>query len=353
MDARAIAGISVARATPADCDGWSSYVDKSPKGTLFHDLRWGAAVKDAYGYESVNLIARRAGSIVGVLPMVDVRSALFGRSLISSAFAIGSGVLADDDAAGDALAAEALSIGRSLDVKYVELRGGAAPFTGYVEKSGLYASFSGELPDDADAILPRLPKNRRHEIRKAERLESDPTFRYRLDGTPSQFHRLYAASVRHLGTPVFPVKFPECLAARFGSDMEISIVELGGAPIAALLTFWRGARVMPYYIGGTRAARPARAYDYLYYQLMRRAVARGARVFDFGRSKIGSTHFDTKRYWGFEPTPVSYQVGLVRAKEIPNVSPTNPKFALVSAAWKRMPGFAAVLLGPLIARHLA
>jgi FemAB-related protein (PEP-CTERM system-associated) len=350
---RADAAITVAEAAPGDREAWTRYLDASADATLFHDLRWGEAVADAYGYGSVNLVARREGAVVGVLPLTDVRSALFGRSLISTAFAIGGGVVADDAAAHEALAVRALDLGREFGVNYVELRGGPAPAAGYVEKSGHYVSFSKELPADEEAVLTGLPKNRRHEVRKSERLERNPGFRYRVGGSPREFHRLYADSVRHLGTPVFPQKFPESLAARFGDDMEIAIVELDGKPAATLLSFWRGARVMPYYIGGTQAARAARAFDYLYFQLMRRAVLRGARIFDFGRSKVGSTHFDTKKYWGFEPSPIVYHVGLVRAKELPNVSPTNPKFALVSAAWRRLPAFLADRAGPLIARHLA
>lgn len=353
MDARTDAEIAIAEAGPADRAGWDGFLDQSRDATLFHDLRWGEAVKDAYGYSSLNLIARRAGNVVGVLPMIDVRSALFGRSLISTAFSIGGGVLAEDEAVRDALAVRALAVGRDLGVKYVELRGGPAPAPGYVEKSGLHVAFSKELPARVEDLLPQLPKNRRAEIKKASRLEADPTFRYRLDGTPREFHRLYADSVRHLGTPVFPAKFPECLAARFGADMEIAVIDLNGGPIATLLAFWRGPRVMPYYIGGAAAARSARAYDYLYYRLMRRAVERGARIFDFGRSKVGSTHAETKTYWGFEPTPVVYHVGLVRASELPNLSPANPKFALVAAAWKRLPAVLADGIGPLIARHLA
>lgn len=353
MDARADAEIMVSEAAPADRAPWSRYVGAKPDATLFHDLRWGEAVQSAYGYKSVNLVARRGGEIVGVLPLIDVRSALFGRSLISTAFSIGGGALADDDRALGALGRRALEIGRDLGVNYVELRGGSSPGPGYVEKSGLYAAFVKELPAKVDDILPAIPKNRRAEIKKSMRLESEAKFRYRLDGSPKDFHRLYADSVRHLGTPVFPVKFPASLAEAFGADMEIAIVDVNGAPAATLLSFWRGDRVMPYYIGGTREARSLRAFDYLYFQLMRRAVERGVRLFDFGRSKIGSTHFDTKTYWGFEPSPVVYHVGLVRAKELPNVNPTNPKFAAVSAAWKKLPAPVADAIGPMIARHLA
>ncbi|MEK7265136.1 MAG: peptidoglycan bridge formation protein FemAB, partial [Pseudomonadota bacterium] len=84
---------------------------------------------------------------------------------------------------------------------------------------------------------------------------------------------------------------------------------------------------------------------------MRRAVERGGRGFDFGRSKVGSTHFDTKKFWGFEPSPVIYHVGLVRAKAAPNVNPNNPKFARLVEIWRRLPLPVANIIGPIVARN--
>ena len=96
-----------------------------------------------------------------------------------------------------------------------------------------------------------------------------------------------------------------------------------------------------------------RAYDYLYYDLMRRAVERGVRIFDFGRSKVGSSHYATKTYWGFQPSPVYSRIGLVRASRLPNVNPNNPKFAAFVSLWKRTPLVIANTIGPALARNFA
>jgi hypothetical protein len=110
---------------------------------------------------------------------------------------------------------------------------------------------------------------------------------------------------------------------------------------------------MPYYFGATRAARDYHAFDLATWLQMRRGVERGAKVFDFGRSKYGTGSFDFKTYWGFEPKPLEYQYALVNARETPNVSPTNPKFSAATAAWRRLPVSIATLAGPMLARHLA
>jgi len=59
-----------------------------------------------------------------------------------------------------------------------------------------------------------------------------------------------------------------------------------------------------------------------------------------------------KKNWGFTPTPLSYEYHLVKAREMPDISPMNPKYRLFINAWKRLPLPMTRIIGPLIARNL-
>jgi hypothetical protein len=85
---------------------------------------------------------------------------------------------------------------------------------------------------------------------------------------------------------------------------------------------------------------------------MRRASERGVRIFDYGRSKDGTGSFHFKKNWGFAPEPLPYQYRLVRAREVPNVSPANPKYRLLVGVWRRVPLTVSNWVGPWIARSL-
>jgi hypothetical protein len=85
---------------------------------------------------------------------------------------------------------------------------------------------------------------------------------------------------------------------------------------------------------------------------MRRACDKGACTFDFGRSKVGTGTFAYKTIWGFEPEPLHHEYLLLRAGEMPNVNPLNPKYAVLIALWRRLPLCIANALGPRISRGL-
>jgi len=86
----------------------------------------------------------------------------------------------------------------------------------------------------------------------------------------------------------------------------------------------------------------------MYFALMRHAAARGCTRFDFGRSKAGTGAFAYKKNWGFEPRPLVYAA----KGEARETNPLSPKYRLQVALWKKLPLWAAIRLGPPIARGL-
>jgi FemAB-related protein (PEP-CTERM system-associated) len=326
---------------------WEDFVQGHEAAHWFHRAGWRRVVGRAYGHATPYLVARRGGEITGILPLVHVRSPLFGRALVSTGFGVEGGILARDEASLESLAREAVRLGERLGVGHVELRGGPAP-AGWETRSGVYAGFLRELPATEADNLKAIPRKKRADVRKA--LGGD--LQVEVGGSVAEFWRVYAESLRNLGTPVFPARFARAVVEEFPEETEISLVRHEGRAVAALLSFYFKDRVMPYYGGATPAARPVHAYDLLYWSLMRRAVGKGIRVFDFGRSKLGTGAFDYKRFWGFEPSPLTYAYRLVHSREIPNLNPLNPKYRAMVGAWQKLPLWAANRLGPILAAGL-
>ncbi len=165
------------------------------------------------------------------------------------------------------------------------------------------------------------------------------------------FH-VYADSVRNLGTPVFPRRYFRTLQKTFGKDCDTVIIRENGVAVSAALNFYHGNTVLPYYGGGTSQARRNGANDFLYWEVIRHAAARGYRKFDFGRSKAGTGAFAFKKNWGFVPDWLEYEYHFLPGHSMPNKNPLNPKYALMIQAWKKLPLPIANFLGPWLVRGL-
>ncbi len=162
----------------------------------------------------------------------------------------------------------------------------------------------------------------------------------------------YAESVRNLGTPVFPKKYFAILKEVFRDDCEVLTITHEGAPVAGVMSFYFKDEVLPYYGGGTFAARKLYANDFMYWQVMENAREKGLRIFDYGRSKVDSGSYRFKKHWGFEPVPLAYSYHLVKATDVPNVNPNNPKFKIFVDTWRKLPIGIANRVGPWLARQL-
>lgn len=346
--ATATAAFSATSSAVVDRDEWNAYVRAHPDGNFFQLCGWADAARAAYGYETHFITVRRAGALAGVLALTDAKTPLLGRSLVSTAFSVGGGPLADDADALAALLAEAERIGAAARVSYVECR---SDFNadGWIAKTGTHAGFIAPLIADDEKALAAVPRKRRAEIRKSLAAAADGAIVLREGVSAADFHRLYAISLHRLGTPVFPRRFLDALLAAFADDSEIIGVEAGGELVAALVNFHHRDTVLPYYVGASDKARETRAFDYIYWMTMRRAAARGLRAFDFGRSKLGSGAYQYKHLWGIEPAPVTYRLRLITASHAPDVSAANPKFATFSKLWPALPAPMVNRLGPLLA----
>jgi FemAB-related protein (PEP-CTERM system-associated) len=339
--------IEIAELGRSESAAWDAFVQQCPQASFFHRAGWKRVIEKSFGHDCHFLYARRGGAIVGVLPLVHIRSRLFGHSLISTGFTVGGGPAVMDPAALAALDERALALADRLDVDYLEYRSRAPLHDDWAQKVGLYVGFRRAIDADPERNMLAIPRKQRAMVRKgiAAGLVS------RIDADAETLHHVYAVSVRNLGTPVFAKSYFRNLLEEFGNDVDVVTITKDGAALASVMNFYFRNEVLPYYGGGLTEARPVAANDFMYWEVMRRACERGYRSFDFGRSKVGTGAYSFKKNWGFEPEPWTYEFKLRRG-ELPDVNPLNPKYRMFVAAWQRMPIALARAIGPLIVRNL-
>jgi FemAB-related protein (PEP-CTERM system-associated) len=343
-----IATTTVRPASRNDDPAWEEFVATSPQATFFHKIGWRTIFEQVLRLQTHYLIAWRESQVVGILPLVHQNEFLSGNALISAPFCVQGGPLAADEEAGAALDAAALALMEELKCSYLEFRSRKATRLGWKVRSDLYATFSRPILPDEKANLLAIPRKQRAVVRKT----IEGALVSEVDETIDRLYRVYAESVRNLGTPVFPKRYFSELKRVFRDDCDIVIVVNEGAPVSAVMNFYFRDRVMPYYGGGTAAARRIGANDFLYWEVLRRALVRGYRTFDFGRSKAHTGAFAFKKNWGFEPEWLEYEFQLRAGSSLPNKNPNNPKYRLFIETWKRLPLPVANFLGPFLIRGL-
>lgn len=335
---------------PGECARIDSYVAEHPASVFFHRPHWSLAVEKGCGQRGYYLVAERpGGGLAGCLPLTDVRSALFGRALVSTGFGTGGGAIGDDKASEAALLRSAAELGDRLGCPALELRGGPFPDE-YQVRDDVYVGFAMDLPQGEEAIIKSI-KRRHRGVRRARALELGVRIGSgRADR--SDFFRVYGESMRNLGSPVFPPRLFEAMLDLFGNEADIVTVFKGEEPVASVLNFYFKNIVHPYWGGGTWAARDCFGSELMYFETMCHASRRGCTRFDFGRSKVGSGNHSFKMNWGMEPEPLRYGIRTAPGAKPRDINPASPRNRLKVEAWKRLPLFLSNRLGPVLARGL-
>jgi FemAB-related protein (PEP-CTERM system-associated) len=322
-------------------------VRSSSGGTFYHLAGWKTIIETQLGHTAHYLLFENNSRIEGILPLVHVKSWLFGNSLISVPFLVYGGPVTATDVALQELLTAAKSLAEELGVDYLELRN-EEPLEGDWHNKASYVTFRKALDPDIDANLKAIPRKQRAMIRKGIKfgLEAEQ------DSDARRLYRVLLECKRNLGTPFFGESWLQAIKEHFRDAAEILTVTHNGTAVCSVMSFRFRDQILPYYGGGGTAARDLKGNDFMYWAVMQKACADGLRIFDYGRSSTGSGAYRFKKHWGFEPKPLHYQYHLVRAMEMPNLNPSNPKYRLLIQGWQKLPLAVANVVGPAIASKL-
>jgi FemAB-related protein (PEP-CTERM system-associated) len=327
---------------------WEQFVAHCKTATFFHRVGWRDILENVFRHRCHYLIAERRGAVCGVMPLAEVKSRLFGHALVSLPFCVYGGPAASDAIAETALIDASVDLARSLRVEYLELRNPDAKRPEW-PRQDLYVTFRKALLPIVEANLQAIPRKQRAMVRKG----MNHGLRSQIDATPERFFELYADNMHRHGTPPLSRRYFEKLVAVFGDACEVlTITDASRRPVSGVISFYFRDEVLPYYAGDTAEARGFAANDFKYWELMRRAVDRGVRVFDYGRSKCGTGSFDFKKNWGFVPSALAYEYQLLSRGDVPQNNPLNPKYRALIALWRKLPRPVVNALGPMLTRNL-
>jgi FemAB-related protein (PEP-CTERM system-associated) len=337
------------------------FLAEAPRGSGVcheHDPRWLGVLSAAMGHRTMAVVARRGGvggEMVGYLPLALVSSRLFGRFLVSLPYLNRAGVVAIDAEIAGALMDKAASLADRFAVQYLELRHqeNAIDHRSITDTRDEKARMVLELPGDADELWKSYSAKVRNQVRKGDKAGLSIRFGgvELLDG----FYAVFSTNMRDLGTPVYPRTLFGSILEAFGDSAELAVVSHEGEPVAGALLLHgevkgRIESQVPS-ASSLREAKHTNANMWMYHQLLRRAVERGAGLFDFGRSSPDSGTYRFKKQWGAIPQPTTWQYYL-RFGDVGAVRPDHPRYQRRIAAWQKLPVWVTRLVGPSIVKGI-
>lgn len=326
------------------------YLETAASSTLYHRPAWVSVVEESFGHKTFYLACGDGdGAVRGVLPLVHMKSRIFGNFLVSMPFFNYGGVCAEDEDGRSRLVEEAVRIARDAGASHIEFRQEAPLPNGFPAKT-TKVSMRLPLPASAEELMRSFPSKLRSQIRRPGK----EGMTARVGGVEDldAFYEVFAVNMRRLGTPVLPRRFFAAIFRHFPDETRICSVYRGGVPVASGFLIGFKERLEIPWASSLSEYNRYSPNMLLYWTCLEFACDRGYRVYDFGRSTAGEMTYRFKEQWGAEPLQLHWHYWLDEGRSMPDLSPGNPKYRLAIAVWKRLPLAATKILGPRVVRNI-
>ena len=328
---------------------WDDYILKSPQGSIYHLSNWKHLIKNVFGHETYLLTIKNNDNITAALPLVRLKSALFGDSLVSMPYFNYGGVIADSPEAETQLLDQAVQLAKELGVSHIEYRD-TQPREGMPVKADKI-TMTLPLAPSHDEQWATFSSKLRAQIRRPmkEGVEIQSGSLDQLD----DFYTVFSRNMRDLGTPVYPKQFFKEILDRFSKNCHIIVVRHQNQPIAAgFLIGYKNQLEIPW-ASSLREFNRISPNMALYWESLKYAIDQGYTSFDFGRCSRGSGTYKFKKQWGAQEKPFYWHYWLKDGGPLPEINPKNPKYQFAIRAWQKLPLPIANWLGPKIVKNIA
>ena len=338
--------VSLDAATPEE---WNRYVESNPAASLYHRAEWQALIKETFGHSGYYFSARdNTGHITGVLPLIRLRSRLFGDFMVSMPYFNYGGAVADHPLIEQHLMEAAAQQGARIGVSHIEFRDDTPrrELPARTEKVNMIL----HLPDNQDELWQSFTPKLRAQIRRPQREKPQVL----MGGVEylDDFYAVFSRNMRDLGTPVYSRTFFRNILDSFPDTSQLIVVRLADRPVAAaFLIGHRDTLEIPWASTLSDVNRLS-INMLLYWEILKYAIKQGYRNFDFGRSSKDSGTYRFKQQWGAQPRPLYWHYWQASGDTLPSLNPDNPRYALAIKVWQRLPLRVTTALGPLIVKNL-
>jgi len=330
-------------------DDWNRYVESNTAASIYHRAEWKQLISETFGHSGYYFAARNSdGEITGILPLIRLRSRLFGDFMVSMPYFNYGGALADHPLIEQQLMHAAVEHAAALGVRHIEFRDDT-PRDGFPVRADKVNMILA-LPYSHDALWQTFTPKLRAQIRRPQRetvqiLQGGSEF---LD----DFYSVFSRNMRDLGTPVYPKTFFNRILNSFPGNCSILVAQHDNRPAAACVLIGHRDTLEIPWASSIRDVNHLSINMLLYWEVLKYAIDHHYRQFDFGRSSKESGTYRFKQQWGARPEQLYWHYWLKSGTDLPALNPDNPRYALAIKVWSQLPLSLTTRLGPLIVKNL-
>jgi len=344
-----------------DSHSWNAFVESNPCSTPYHLWEFGQALSSTYGYERYYLLARNDDEVVGVFPLIHIRSRLFGNRLLSLPFCEYGGPLVSSNfgdlaQTAEGLFEEVLTIASSLNIDCIEIRNPSLHGE-LLENEGChvvrrYVTFEIDLSREKEHLWRSLDKKTRNSTRKAMKSELN-VYEVSQEDDLKEYFLLYLKTQNRHGSPPHDFKlFRNLFRLNAENSMKILIAEYCAKPIAGAIVFHNKRNI--YWWGGVSDPkfRHLNATDILLWKIIEWGHESGFAGLNLGRTRYGTGIYHFKKGWGGIEIPLVDFVYHAESKDASTPDPSEGKYQFLTKLWSRLPVCISRRLGPRIIKQV-
>jgi len=321
--------------------------------TVFHTAQWARVLAEAYGYRPHYALFKEGESVVGMLPIMEVRSVWTGQRGVCLPFSDECAPLITDGVMVHDLLPPILELGKSHRWDYLELRGGT-PEGMWVE-TGHFVTHDLELESSEELQLRKLRDSTRRNIQKADREGVKVQHLYSLDAMDI-FYSLHCRTRRRHGLPPQPRRFfhlihEHLIKPEFGF---ISLARFENRWISGSVFLRFGSHAVYKFGASDPKFQHLRANNLVMWESICRLQKDRISRLSLGRSERSDEGLlQFKRGWGGREVRLAYyRMGLVKRPVRNNAQEARTSSSLSQKVMQRLPISMLRILGTFLYRHI-
>jgi len=327
---------------------WDDYACKK-QASIYHDSRWPEIIKNVFGHDSHHLVATENKKIVGILPLVQLKSLLFGNFMVSMPYFNYGGVVADSNEITNLLINAAQEQRKKLGCSHIEFRFDSEQNIGLAKRTDKVTMLL-DLPDDPDILWQEIGSKRRAQVKRP--IREGVEFLYGGEELLNDFYHVFSINMRDLGTPVYSKRFFAEILKAFKQESLIAVARLNGEPVGVGFLLGQNGKLEIPWASTLRKFNRLGINMFLYWNILKTAIEKDYQIFDFGRSSKDAGTLKFKKQWGAQPLQLNWYYDLEPSCDIPVLNHKNVKYAAAVAIWKGLPLAFTRLIGPHIVKNL-